>query len=187
MGTNIAKKRCPGGSSELSAGCVTVWLGDKFLCAATRPGRGTRRWNRHCGMPWAIDAALFTPGAMLGGIIGWFIIGPVNAALALFFRLFNRLFDRVIAIYGKVVGGLLRISAIALARVRRLAGRNCWQFIRTPTGFMPQQDKGYLLLNVQLPDSASVERTQAIDGPHRRSRRPRAGRGASPSAFPGNR
>ena len=34
-----------------------------------------------------------------------------------------------------------------------------WQFQRTPTGFIPQQDKGYLLLNVQLPDSASVERT----------------------------
>src|SRR5262249_35135134 len=31
----------------------------------------------------------------------------------------------------------------------------------TPTGFVPQQDKGYLLLNVQLPDSASAERTQA--------------------------
>ena len=31
-----------------------------------------------------------------------------------------------------------------------------------PTGFIPQQDKGYLLLNVQLPDSASVERTQRV-------------------------
>ena len=37
-----------------------------------------------------------------------------------------------------------------------------WQFNRTPTGFIPQQDKGYLLLNVQLPDSASVERTQKV-------------------------
>ena len=37
-----------------------------------------------------------------------------------------------------------------------------WQFIRTPTGFIPQQDKGYLLLNVQLPDSASVERTESV-------------------------
>ena len=37
-----------------------------------------------------------------------------------------------------------------------------WQFNRTPTGFIPQQDKGYLLLNVQLPDSASVERTAEV-------------------------
>src|SRR5208282_2384948 len=41
-----------------------------------------------------------------------------------------------------------------------LLGLTYWQFQRTPTGFIPQQDKGYLLLNVQLPDSASVERTQ---------------------------
>ena len=37
-----------------------------------------------------------------------------------------------------------------------------WEFTRVPTGFVPQQDKGYLLLNVQLPDSASVERTQKV-------------------------
>src|SRR5208282_2261150 len=41
-----------------------------------------------------------------------------------------------------------------------LLGLTYWQFQRTPTGFIPQQDKGYLLLNVQLPDSASVVRTQ---------------------------
>ena len=37
-----------------------------------------------------------------------------------------------------------------------------WQFNHAPTGFIPQQDKGYLLLNVQLPDSASVERTERV-------------------------
>ena len=37
-----------------------------------------------------------------------------------------------------------------------------WQFSHTVMGFIPQQDKGYLLLNVQLPDSASVERTELI-------------------------
>jgi hydrophobe/amphiphile efflux-1 (HAE1) family protein len=36
------------------------------------------------------------------------------------------------------------------------------EFSRTPNGFIPQQDKGYVLLNVQLPDSASVERTEAV-------------------------
>src|SRR4029078_13443170 len=35
-------------------------------------------------------------------------------------------------------------------------------FTRTPTGFIPSQDKGYLLVNVQLPDSSSLERTQAV-------------------------
>ena len=37
-----------------------------------------------------------------------------------------------------------------------------WGFTRTPTGFIPPQDKGYLLVNVQLPDAASLERTQAV-------------------------
>ena len=45
-----------------------------------------------------------------------------------------------------------------------LLGLTYWQFTTTPTGFIPQQDKGYLLLNVQLPDSASVERTERIMG-----------------------
>ena len=35
-------------------------------------------------------------------------------------------------------------------------------FARTPTGFIPQQDKGYLLVNVQLPDASSLERTEAV-------------------------
>ncbi len=37
-----------------------------------------------------------------------------------------------------------------------------WGFKHTPTGFIPSQDMGYLLVNVQLPDSASLERTQAV-------------------------
>ena len=36
-----------------------------------------------------------------------------------------------------------------------------WSFVNTPTGFIPSQDKGYLLVNVQLPDGASLERTRA--------------------------
>jgi multidrug efflux pump subunit AcrB len=37
-----------------------------------------------------------------------------------------------------------------------------WGFTHTPTGFIPQQDKGYLLVNVQLPDSASLQRTEKV-------------------------
>ena len=43
-----------------------------------------------------------------------------------------------------------------------LLGLTYWGFTRTPTGFIPPQDKGYLLVNVQLPDSASLERTQKV-------------------------
>ena len=41
-----------------------------------------------------------------------------------------------------------------------LVGLTWWSFDKVPKGFIPAQDKGYLLVNVQLPDSASVQRTQ---------------------------
>ncbi len=80
----------------------------------------------------------------------------------MFFGWFNKFFDAVVAVYGRVVGGLLRIAVLALIVYGGLLGVTYWQFDRAPTGFIPQQDKGYLLLNVQLPDSASVERTKAV-------------------------
>ena len=89
-------------------------------------------------------------------------IRPVNAVLGWLFRGFNRLFDRMTAVYGRMVGGVLRISAIVLVLYGGLLVLTYWQFNHAPTGFVPQQDKGYLLLNVQLPDSASVERTQRV-------------------------
>jgi multidrug efflux pump len=103
--------------------------------------------------------AAFVAGAIPGGLVGLIVIRPVNAVLGWLFRGFNRLFDRMTAVYGRMVGGVLRISVLVLILYGGLLSLTYWEFIRTPTGFVPQQDKGYLLLNVQLPDSASVERT----------------------------
>jgi len=105
-------------------------------------------------------ALFFLPGLLAGGLIGWFIIRPVNAVLGWLFRGFNRLFDQVTNLYGSVVSGILRLSVIVLIAYAGLLATTYWQFTRTPTGFIPQQDKGYLILNVQMPDSASVERTE---------------------------
>ena len=113
-------------------------------------------------LPWAVWVAAFTPGVLVGGLAGWFLIGPVNAVLGWLFRGFNRLFDRMTVFYGRLVGRLLRVSLVVLIVYGGLLVLTYWQFIRTPTGFIPQQDKGYLILNVQLPDSASVERTESV-------------------------
>ncbi|MGZ3382377.1 MAG: efflux RND transporter permease subunit, partial [Isosphaeraceae bacterium] len=113
-------------------------------------------------LPWAVWVAAFTPGALVGGLAGWFLIGPVNAVLGWLFRGFNRLFDRMTVFYGRLVGSLLRVSLVVLIVYGGLLVLTYWQFIRTPTGFIPQQDKGYLIQNVQLPDSASVERTESV-------------------------
>ena len=61
-----------------------------------------------------------------------------------------------------MVGGLLRVSLVVLLVYAGLLVLTYCEFTHAPTGFIPQQDKGYLLLNVQLPDSAAVERTQKV-------------------------
>ncbi len=111
-------------------------------------------------MTWLPWLSAFAPGAIAGGIVGLIVIRPVNAVLGALFRGFNRGFDRMTSLYGRMVAGVLRVGALVLILYAGLLGLTYWEFITTPTGFVPQQDKGYLLLNVQLPDSASVERTQ---------------------------
>ena len=108
-------------------------------------------------MHWTIWSI---PGALVGGLAGWLVIRPVNAVLGWLFRGFNRLFDQMTELYGRMVGMILRMSSVVVLLYGGLLFLTYWQFVQTPTGFIPQQDKGYLLLNVQLPDSASVERTQ---------------------------
>jgi multidrug efflux pump subunit AcrB len=112
---------------------------------------------------WSAAATVcFIPGALLGGAAGWFLIRPVNAVLGLLFRGFNRGFDAMTVVYGRAVGRTVRLSAVVLTIYAGLLAMTYWQFQRAPAGFIPQQDKGYLLLNVQLPDSASVERTEGV-------------------------
>jgi multidrug efflux pump len=77
------------------------------------------------------------------------------------FRAFNYCFDLVTAGYGWTVGKAMRLSAIVLLLYGGLLVLTWWVFQVAPTGFIPQQDQGRLIVNIQLPDSASLERTQA--------------------------
>ncbi len=85
----------------------------------------------------------------LNGLFGWF------------FRLFNLVFDGSNKGYTWITGKLLRASIVVLAAYGGLLYATYYSFDHAPTGFVPQQDKGYLLLNVQLPDAASLQRTEA--------------------------
>ncbi|MFL5339171.1 MAG: efflux RND transporter permease subunit, partial [Gemmataceae bacterium] len=91
-----------------------------------------------------------------------FVQRTINVVLGWFFKLFNWVFGAGTALYVKAVGGLLRVAAIALLVYAGLLVLTYFEFVWAPTGFIPQQDKGYLLLNVQLPDSAAVERTERM-------------------------
>lgn len=105
---------------------------------------------------------LFVPGAIVGGIVGRLIIKPVNWALGKIFKGFNWIFDRTTEVYGKLVGWALRLSVIVLLIYVGLIGLTGFGFTRVPAGFIPSQDKGRLIVNIQLPDSASFERTSEV-------------------------
>src|SRR5262245_60896711 len=150
----------------LVGGLVSVWLLSPVLGArlgltvgesgeAARGLRGTL-------VTWRAYFLLFLPGAIAGGAFGRVIIRPVNWVLGKLFRGFNRVFDRATHTYGTGVGWLLRLSAVVLVVYVGLIGLTGFGFTRIPTGFIPIQDKGYLLANIQLPDSASLERTVEV-------------------------
>jgi multidrug efflux pump subunit AcrB len=109
---------------------------------------------------WAIYAALFAPGLVAGALVA----RPVNKILAAIFKAFNWLFERITTFYGFAVGWTLRLSVIVLVVYTGLVGLTYFGLTHVPGGFIPEQDKGYLLVNVQLPDSASLGRTVEVIG-----------------------
>ncbi len=60
------------------------------------------------------------------------------------------------------MGLLVRAPLISLVVYAGLMGLTWFGFHRVPVGFIPQQDKGYLVVNVQLPDGASLERSEEV-------------------------
>jgi multidrug efflux pump subunit AcrB len=113
-----------------------------------------RLWGK-----WLLGHAIYmAPGI----VVGW-IVGPwVNAGLRAFYRLFNRGFEKSAGGYTWVVGRLVRVAAIVLVVYAGLAALTYYSFTRTPAGYVPSQDKGYLLIAVQLPEAASTQRTAAV-------------------------
>jgi len=86
----------------------------------------------------------------------------MNVTLGWFFKLFNRGFDIATAGYVWSVGWLLRLSLIGLVVYGGLLFLTYKGFTSVPVGFVPPQDKGYLIVDLQLPDAASLERTKDV-------------------------
>src|SRR5207237_7935202 len=75
---------------------------------------------------------------------------------------FNRVFERTSHRYGGAVGRLVHRPGLALVTYAVLLGVIVLGFRTIPTGFIPAQDKGYLIVAIQLPDGASLERADAV-------------------------
>jgi hydrophobe/amphiphile efflux-1 (HAE1) family protein len=79
-----------------------------------------------------------------------------------FFRPFNRFFDWSSRAYVGAVRRIVRFSVLALVLYGGLVWLTVKSFEIVPTGFVPSQDKQYLIAFAQLPDAASIDRTEAV-------------------------
>jgi multidrug efflux pump len=91
-----------------------------------------------------IDKALFA-------LLGWWL-----------FKGFNWTFDRATKLYGTSISWLIRLALVVLVVYGALLALTGWGFSKVPSGFIPQQDQGYLVVNLELPPGAAVERTDAV-------------------------
>ncbi|MFO0807356.1 MAG: multidrug efflux RND transporter permease subunit [Gemmataceae bacterium] len=102
------------------------------------------------------------PAATIAAAVTYYIGLWFNRVLAWSFRLFNHGFDVATRGYLAIMARLLKAAPLVLVVYSGLLGLTVWTVRQLPTGFIPSQDMGYLLVNVQLPDSASKQRTEQV-------------------------
>ena len=150
--------------SEVSGPVVatTLVLLAVFVPAAFMPGI-TGQLDRQFALTIAVATVFSSINALT--------MSPALAALVLrlppekknaFFRGFDKLFSRTENGYTNMTKSLVRRTGLMLLLAAALAGYTGWQFTQLPTGFLPTEDQGYLLVHVQLPDAASQERTSEV-------------------------
>ncbi|HYF85796.1 efflux RND transporter permease subunit [Azospirillum sp.] len=86
----------------------------------------------------------------------------MNRVFGGFFRLFNRVFHRASTGYGRGVGGVVRHKGMMMMVYVLLLGATVLLGRAVPMGFVPAQDKEYLISFAQLPNGASLDRTEAV-------------------------
>src|SRR6201994_659380 len=143
---------------------ITLVLISVFLPASFLPGL--------TGRIYAQFALVIAATALLSAINAA-TLKPTQCALWLrppapleqrnwFYRGFNNVYNRLEGGYPRLVGGLARHANIAVVAALILIGIGFFGLSRVPTGFLPIEDQGYLIAAVQLPDGASLERTQKV-------------------------
>jgi HAE1 family hydrophobic/amphiphilic exporter-1 len=87
---------------------------------------------------------------------------PGRGPIAKFFKGFNSVFDWSTAHYGNIVGGLVRKATRSMLLLVAVVG-GIWIISKfVPGGFIPDEDKGYLFVAIQLPEGASLQRTDEV-------------------------
>ncbi len=86
------------------------------------------------------------------------LMWPVHAG----FRLFNTAFDKLASAYGRLVRAAVAASPLMLTLYALLIAAAAWMLFHTPTGFIPKMDRGIIIVSLQLPQGASLGRTDDI-------------------------
>jgi len=86
----------------------------------------------------------------------------VDVLFGWFFRLFNKTFDVTSNIYAGMISRIVRVSAVVLLLYAGLLVATYYSFGMVPNGFIPQQDQGYVIVAIQLPDGAALSRTDEV-------------------------
>jgi hydrophobe/amphiphile efflux-1 (HAE1) family protein len=86
------------------------------------------------------------------------LMRPVHA----FFGAFNWAFDRLATGYARLIRGAIAISPLVLALYAGLLGLAGWLLVHTQTGFIPKMDRGIITVSLQLPQGASLQRTDEV-------------------------
>ncbi len=143
---------------------ITLVLMSVFLPPAFMPGI-TGQMYRQFALVIAATALISAVNALTlkpTQCALWLRPRDPRAKKAVFFRWFNAVYEPVERAYVRVIRFMVersrRMAAVALVLIG-LAG---WGLTRVPTGFLPTEDQGYVMIAVQMPDGASLERTRKV-------------------------
>ena len=150
--------------SEVSGPVIatTLVLLAVFIPAAFLPGI-TGEMYRQFALTIAVSTVFSSINALtMSPALCALLLKPPSERKNAFCRGFDSVFRSLEGGYSAVTGALVRRTAVMMLLFLGLAGLTGWQFTQVPTGFLPTEDQGYVLVNVQLPDSASLERTREV-------------------------
>ena len=144
---------------------IALVLSAVFVPTAFIPGI-TGRLYQQFAVTIAISVILSAFNALtLSPALAALILKPKTESrgpLAAFFRWFNRIFERATESYVGVSGVLLRKSGFVFVLLAAFGAVGFFLGGKLPTSFVPDEDQGYLYLNVQLPNAASLQRTEVV-------------------------
>ncbi len=143
---------------------ITLVLMSVFLPPAFMPGI-TGQMYRQFALVIAATALISAINAMTlkpAQCALWLRPADPNRRKNFFFRGFNAVYSRVEHGYVRLVRRMVQHSKLTVAIALVLIGLAGWGLTRVPTGFIPTEDQGYAIVTVQLPDGASLDRTEAV-------------------------